>query len=75
MFFFFTENGIYVTIIIVCNENNYVIVIFILFLIFSLGLKDIVIIVRSQHNAFHVRKAKALKQSLSEQAETMGEKV
>ena len=28
-----------------------------------------------QHNAFHLRKAKALKQALNEQAETMGEKV
>lgn len=39
-----------------------------------IGLKDIVIIIRSQHNAFHLRKAKALKQALNEQAETMGEK-
>ena len=46
-----------------------------LFLMFSLGLRDIVIIIRSQHNALHVRKAKALTQALSELAETMGEKV
>ena len=53
------------------NESpDYIIVIY-----FLLGLKDIVIIIRSQHNAFHVRKAKALKQALSDQAETMGEKV
>ncbi|XP_078361021.1 beta-1,3-glucosyltransferase-like [Oculina patagonica] len=39
-----------------------------------IGLKDIVIIVRSQHNAFHVKKAKALRQALTEQAEAMGEK-
>ncbi|KAJ7387327.1 fucose metabolic process [Desmophyllum pertusum] len=37
-------------------------------------LKDVVIVVRSQHNAFHVRKAKALRQALTEQAEAMGEK-
>ena len=65
---------LYVMIIILRQyiKNN---IINVLFLMFSLGLKDIVIIVRSQHNAFHVKKAKALKQALTEQAETMGEKV
>lgn len=43
--------------------------------LFSTGLKDIVIVIRSQHNAFHVKKAKALRQTLNEQAEALGEKV
>ncbi|XP_068678836.1 beta-1,3-glucosyltransferase-like isoform X2 [Montipora foliosa] len=38
------------------------------------GLKDLVIIVRSQHSSFHVKKAKAMREDLSEQAEAMGEK-
>jgi len=40
-----------------------------------LGLKDIVIIVRSQHHPFHVKKAKAMRKDLTEQAESMGEQV
>ena len=36
------------------------------------ALKDLVIIVRSQHNSFHVRKAKALKENLLKQANEMG---
>ncbi|XP_067034034.1 beta-1,3-glucosyltransferase-like [Acropora muricata] len=39
-----------------------------------IGLKDLVIIVRSQHNSFHVKKAKAMKEDLVKQAESMGEK-
>lgn len=39
-----------------------------------IGLKDVVIVIRSQHNAFHVKKAKALRQTLNEQAEALGEK-
>ena len=43
---------------------------------FLLGLKDIVIVVRSQHNSFHVKKAKAMREDLSKQAELlMGQKV
>lgn len=42
---------------------------------FSTALKDIVIIVRSQHNGYHVKKAKAMRDDLTQQAEAMGEKV
>ena len=42
---------------------------------FSAALKDIVIIVRSQHNGYHVKKAKAMRDDLTQQAEAMGEKV
>ena len=42
---------------------------------FSAALKDIVIIVRSQHNGYHVKKAKTMRDDLTQQAEAMGEKV
>ena len=42
---------------------------------FSTALKDIVIIVRSQHNGYHVKKAKTMRDDLTQQAEAMGEKV
>ena len=42
---------------------------------FSAALKDIVIVVRSQHNGYHVKKAKAMREDLTRQAEAMGEKV
>ncbi|CAH3110996.1 unnamed protein product [Porites lobata] len=40
----------------------------------SVALKDIVVIVRSQHNRYHVKKAKAMRDDLTQQAEAMGEK-
>ncbi|CAH3110993.1 unnamed protein product [Porites lobata] len=40
----------------------------------SVALKDIVIIVRSQHNGYHVKKAKTMRDDLTQQAEAMGEK-
>ena len=42
---------------------------------FSTALKDIVIIVRSQHNGYHVKEAKTMRDDLTQQAEAMGEKV
>ena len=42
---------------------------------FSAALKDIVIIVRSQHNGYHVKKATAMRDDLTQQAEAMGAKV
>ena len=42
---------------------------------FSAALKDIVVIVRSQHNGYHVKKAKTMRDDLTQQAEAMGEKV
>ncbi|XP_073258461.1 beta-1,3-glucosyltransferase-like [Porites lutea] len=40
----------------------------------SVALKDIVIIVRGQHNGYHVKKAKAMRDDLTQQVEAMGEK-
>ena len=41
----------------------------------SSGLKDVVIIVRSQHNSYHMKKAESLKKDLVEQAKAMEQKV